>query len=72
MRVGLWRLVPVDAWREKTGRTEAEYHEEVQRLLGAQRPLWGRRWDFDDEAEVRRRFPRLARMYLEGPRPDGK
>ncbi len=28
----------------------------------------GENWDFDDDAEVRRRLPRLARMYLEGGR----
>lgn len=31
-----------------------------------QLPSLAPRWDFDDDAEVRRRFPRLAAAYLDG------
>lgn len=30
-------------------------------------PQLGAFWDFDDEAEVRRRFPRLAQLFVEPP-----
>jgi hypothetical protein len=26
----------------------------------------GRQWDFDDDAQMRKRLPRLAAMYLDG------
>jgi hypothetical protein len=61
------------AWLKKTKRKEEELFEELSRL--ERRPgqdLEGEDWDYDDEEELRRRLPRLSRMYLEGPGPDGK
>jgi hypothetical protein len=52
------------AW-ERAGRTDEEFEEELERqgrVPGAE--LRGEDWDFDDDEEVRRRFPRLAQMYL--------
>ena len=49
------------AWMAVTGRPETDPYparnEEVE--------LYGEEWDFDDAAEVRRRLPRLAAIYLE-------
>jgi hypothetical protein len=64
---------PVEAWKKKTRRSDEEFFEE---LAQQERPEAPEReeedWDFDDEAEVRRRLPRLAQMYLQGPGPDAK
>jgi hypothetical protein len=32
--------------------------------------LLGRKWDYDDDAQMRRRFPRLAAMYLDEEEED--
>lgn len=55
------------AWEEKTGRTDREYYAELDKLRD-RRPDTGEDegefWDFDDDEEMRRRFPRLCRLYL--------
>jgi hypothetical protein len=56
---------PARAWEEKTGRTAEEFYRELDRLSGHFPAAdEGEDWDFDDNDEVRRRFPRLARLYL--------
>jgi hypothetical protein len=57
---------PWAAWLDVTGRTERDYAEELQR----RRPPWkgsdeGEHWWNSDEEELRRRFPRLAALYLD-------
>ncbi len=65
--------VGVAAWEERTGRSTDEYTAEWDRLGPSPRgELKGERWDFDDDEQIWRRLPRLARLYLEGPGPDGK
>jgi hypothetical protein len=63
-----------DAWFAATGTEpdEAGYNA-LHAALRARHPRAtrprgprGRRWDFDDDAAVRRRLPRLAAMYLDG------
>jgi hypothetical protein len=49
------------AWMAVTGRPDTDPYP--ARNEGAE--LRGQNWDFDDDAEVRRRLPRLAAMYLE-------
>ena len=62
----------MDAWFRATGtaRDEAGYdaynaawhaHPPAKR----QRRGMGRRWDFDSDAQVGKRLPRLAKMYLD-------
>jgi hypothetical protein len=48
------------AHREATG-------EELPEVPGTKRPNTDDFWDFDDEDEVRRRFPRLAALFGEAP-----
>jgi hypothetical protein len=57
--------VPVEAWRQSTGRDDEEFYAERERL-SPRSPvkLKGRRWDYDDDAQVRKRLPRLAALYL--------
>jgi hypothetical protein len=50
------------AWMAVTGRRDTDPYP--ARKESAE--LRGEDWDFDDDAEVRRRLPRLAAMYLEG------
>ena len=60
-------VAPARAWEEKTGRTSEEYYVELDKLRGQSRPAEedeGEDWDFDDDEEMRRRFPRLSRLYL--------
>lgn len=52
--------VAVDAYREATG-------EEMPEEPATKRPNTDDFWDFDDEEEVRRRFPRLAALFNEAP-----
>jgi Protein of unknown function (DUF4240) len=61
------------AWEEKTGRTTEEFYEAWGRLrvAPAQREH-GEDWEFENDEEMRRRFPRLAAIYLGGTAPDGK
>jgi hypothetical protein len=61
-----------DIWTERTGRTRDEFMEEVRRLGPIPREPLGKDWDYDDDDEVRRRFPRLSQVYLDGDTPDGK
>jgi len=55
------------AWAAKTAGTDTEFYEAVERADdgkdrgGAEQGEW---WHFDDAAEVRHRFPRLAAKYL--------
>jgi hypothetical protein len=56
------------AWMEKTGRSDEEFYKELERLAAADKkePVEeGEAWDFDDDEEVRRRLPRLSRIFLE-------
>jgi Protein of unknown function (DUF4240) len=55
------------AWVAKTGGTDVEFYEAVERADdgtdrgGTERGEW---WNFDDDAEVRHRLPRLAAKFL--------
>jgi hypothetical protein len=60
-----------DAWVAVTGRTDEEFCKEM-RAGGPhwKDPHWDPKyeeagWDFDDDEEMRRRFPRLARRFLD-------
>jgi hypothetical protein len=61
-----------DAWFQATGteRDDAGYRA-MHRAAEKRRPKkprqrgMGRQWDFDDDAQVRKRLPRLAALYLE-------
>jgi hypothetical protein len=57
------------AWEAATGRPPDEFNEELSRVS----PHWkdpdeGEDWDFVDDDEVLRRFPRLARIFLGEPK----
>jgi len=61
-----------DAWFRATGTVEDDdgYAAYERALLfrhprGVAEPPLAPRWDFDDDAEVRRRLPRLAEAYLD-------
>ena len=63
----------MDAWFAATGtRVGDTGYEAFNRALLFRHPKrpalppLAPRWDFDDDAEVRRRFPRLAAAYLDG------
>lgn len=63
----------MDAWFAVTGAgRDDEGYDAYGRALEARRPDrpplpdLAPRWDFDDDAEVRRRLPRLAALYLAG------
>jgi hypothetical protein len=61
------------ALQVKTGRPFIECFDEVGRIRDREpRVLQGQNWDFNDDDEVRRRFPRLSHIYHRGPEPDGK
>jgi hypothetical protein len=50
------------------GFTDTEYYERLAKVRPPRKRQpnpKGRRWDFDDDAKMRRRFPRLAAMYLD-------
>jgi hypothetical protein len=60
-----------DAWFTATGtERDADGYEAYGRAQKFRHPKWpqlpplAKRWNFDDDDEVRRRFPRLAAMYL--------
>jgi hypothetical protein len=68
-----------DAWFQATGK-EGDYEalnaaREVRhptpKRADSNEPDMGENWDFDDDAEMRRRLPRLATLYLEGE-PDNQ
>lgn len=57
---------PNRAWVEKTGRAEEEFFRELDKLrTGGHAILQGTDWDFDDNSEMRRRFPQLSAIYLD-------
>jgi hypothetical protein len=57
---------PGYAWLEATGRAIEDFWAERDKLpRNPRQELQGEDWNFDDDEEVRRRFPRLARMYLD-------
>jgi hypothetical protein len=62
---------PRRAWENRvieTGNWEREYHDALRATERAPYPdLQGIDFDFHSTAEMRRRFPRLAGMYLQGP-----
>lgn len=49
------------AWMAVTGRSDADPYP----ARNEDAELSGERWDYRDDAEVRRRLPRLAAMYLD-------
>lgn len=56
---------PQKAWGRVTGKEDEEYPLSLpSRHCGG--TLKGERWDFNDAKEVRKRFPRLAALYLDG------
>lgn len=51
------------AWEEKMGRTD--FYQELAKLDRPRLPVdEGTDWDFDDDEEMRRRFPSLCRLYI--------
>src|SRR5262249_29918085 len=54
------------AWDDEL-RLAEEAFDKVYESLGPPRnpKLKGKRWDYDDDREVRKRFPRLAALYLD-------
>jgi hypothetical protein len=56
-------VAAVRVYEEKTGRDD--FYERLDRAEAGlpPPPPEGNDWDFDDDAEVRRRFPRLYRLY---------
>jgi hypothetical protein len=58
--------VPSEAWVMRTRRDPDEFDELGRGAdLGFKDRPAGRRWDFDDDEEMRRRFPLLAERFLE-------
>ena len=54
------------AWTA-AGRTDEDFDRELERQGHVREgKLRGKDWDFNDDIQVRRRFPRLAAMYLSG------
>jgi hypothetical protein len=55
------------AWQEKTGRSDEEFYEELGKIDSPPTTFQveGEDWDFDDDEEMRRRLPRLSRIFLE-------
>ncbi len=49
------------AWMEKTGSEDTDPYP----ARNEEADVLGDDWDFDDEAEIRKRLPRLADLYLE-------
>jgi hypothetical protein len=61
------------AWQAVTGRDEKAFSEELERLGSLSSTVdAGEDWDFDNDEEMWRRLPRLARLYLEGSGSDCK
>jgi hypothetical protein len=52
------------AWCQVTGQPETTPMDDGWLGPRPVQPALGPRWNFDDDAEVRRRFPRLAAVYL--------
>jgi hypothetical protein len=66
-----------DAWFRATGTEQDQAgYDKLLAALDAhgrkppKRRGMGRRWDLDDDAQVRRRFPRLAALYLDDDEGD--
>ena len=66
-----------DAWFAATGHDpDGDGYAAYERAMTFRHPKPPKppplapRWDFDDDAEVRRHFPRLAELYLEGDDDD--
>ena len=59
------------AWTEKTGRTDDEFYAELDKLPSSPEVDEGEDWDFDDDAEVRRRMPRLWKLYSNSEEDEG-
>lgn len=58
---------PARGWEEQTGENRAAYSAHLERVdRSPYPPTAGERFDFDDDREMRRRLPRLARRYLRG------
>jgi hypothetical protein len=57
-------VAAVRVYEEKTGRDD--FYDRLDRAEADSPPPppEGDDWDFEDDAEVRRRFPRLSRLYL--------
>ena|GEM_PF-6981494 len=58
-----------DAWFLKTGTEQNEggyaaFNRAVKRKYPDPGSPKGKQWDFDDDAQVRRRLPRLAKVFL--------
>ena len=52
-------------WMAQTGRTEHDYHAELNKIRPEVDEVYrGEQWD-TEEKEIRRRLPRLAAMFLE-------
>ncbi len=53
------------AWQQTTGQTDLAFYDELEKLgrLPSESEE-GEDWDFDDDEEMRRRFPRLSKVYL--------
>jgi hypothetical protein len=49
------------AWMTVTGRSDTDPYP----VRSERENLLGEKWDFDDDEEIRRRFPRLAAVYME-------
>jgi hypothetical protein len=57
--------VAAAAW-EARGLAEADFHKAAEALgRRLDSKLKGRDWDFDDDAKVRKKLPRLAALYLD-------
>lgn len=62
---------PARAWEERTGRTDKEFYEALGEPASSLPDVEeGEDWDFDDDEEMRRRFPRLSLLYLDTEEPD--
>jgi hypothetical protein len=54
------------AWKEKTGRTEDEFYDQLNKLnIQRLQEDQGEDWDVEDDDELHRRLPRLSRRYGE-------
>jgi hypothetical protein len=55
-----------DAW-QNLGLSEDDFDKAYKALSNRTSPkLGGRSWNFDDDKQIRKRFPRLAALYLDG------
>jgi hypothetical protein len=56
-----------EPWQARTGKSEGDYYAALDQLppLDAEPAEEGEDWDFDDNEEMRERFPRLAALFLD-------